>query len=174
MIKINYKKVIALALSIILASCSNTKSISSVSINQQVGPPTELTLELSGIKNKQGSILVYIHDNQDSYYSDDNIYTDSISFFRMKKIKAVSSTMTIVFDDIPAGRYAITSYHDEDDDGRLDRMFIPTGMPSEPYGSTNGSVALLSKGSFEEALIEVKGPKTSVAIKLLTHLEWIL
>lgn len=174
MIKVNDKMAIALALSIIFSGCSNTNSTKPVSINQQVGPPTELTLELSGIKNEQGSILVYIHDNRDSYYSDDNIFIDSISFFRKKKIKAASSKMTIVFDNIPEGRYAITSYHDEDDDGRLDRMIIPTGMPSEPYGSTNGSVALLSKGSFEEALVEVKGPKTSVAIKLLTHLEWIL
>jgi len=174
MIKVNYKKVIALALSIIVASCRSTNSIPPVSINQQVGPPTKLTLELSGIKNEQGSILVYIHDNQDSYYSDDNLLTESITFFRKKKIKAIASKMTIVFDDIPAGRYAITSYHDEDDDGRLDRMFIPMGMPSESYGSTNGSVALLSKGSFEEALIEVKEPKTSVAVKLSTHIEWIL
>jgi uncharacterized protein (DUF2141 family) len=174
MIKVTDKRAIAIALSIMFASCSNTKSIAPVSINQQIGPSTELTLEISGIKNEQGSILVYIHDNRDSYYSDDNIFTDSISFFIKKKIKAVSSKMTIVFDDIPAGRYAITSHHDEDDDGRLDRMFIPIGMPSEPYGSTNGSVAFLSKGSFEEALIEVKGPKTSVAIKLSTHLEWIL
>jgi uncharacterized protein (DUF2141 family) len=62
--------------------------------------------------------------------------------------------MTIIFDDIPAGKHAITSYHDEDDDGRLDRMLIPMGMLSEPYGSTNSSTALLFKGLFEESLVE--------------------
>jgi hypothetical protein len=66
------------------ASCSNTTTTKPVSINQQVGPPTKLVVEVSGIRSERGSILVYIHDNRDSYYSDDNIVVESISFFRKK------------------------------------------------------------------------------------------
>ena len=36
--------------------------------------------------------------------------------------------MTLVFENVPPGRYAVLAYHDENDNGEMDRRFgmIPT------------------------------------------------
>ena len=153
---------------LLLTGCS---TLSHVSINKEIGQPTQVVVTLNGIESEDGSLLVYLHDNEYSYYSDDDINTDGITFFRKLNIPADTPTKQVTFDNIPTGQYAITAYHDEDNDGRLDRMIAPfIGMPSESYGSSNDSFSYLSKGSFEDALIDIILPISNVTINLSTHL----
>jgi len=55
------------------------------------------------------------------------------------------------FKDIPDGEYALMVYHDENENGRLDKNFI--GIPKEPVGFSNGyrprSSPRYSKARFE-------------------------
>lgn len=144
------------------------------SINKEVGQPTQLVVTMNGIDNNKGSLLVFIHDNEHSYYSDDNIDSSEITFFRKLSIPAGVPSKQVVFNDIPAGKYAITAFHDEDNDGRLDRMIFPFfGMPSESYGSSNDSFAYFSKGAFKDALVEIDLTGSDVTINLSTHLNKI-
>lgn len=41
----------------------------------------------------------------------------------------------VVFENIPAGNYAIVCYHDENSNNRID--FHENGMPKENFGSSN-------------------------------------
>ena len=156
---------------LLLAGCS---TLNKASINKEIGQPAQVVVTLNGIESENGSLLIYIHDNEYSYYSDDNINTDGITFFRKLNIPADTPNKQVIFDNIPSGQYAITAYHDEDNDGRLDRMIAPfIGMPSESYGSSNDSFSYLSKGSFEDALIDINLPVANVTINLSTHLSKI-
>lgn len=42
------------------------------------------------------------------------------------------STVSVVLDGLPHGRYAAALYQDSDRDGKLDSNFL--GIPTEPYG----------------------------------------
>ena len=153
---------------LLLAGCS---TLNKTSINKEIGQPTQVVVTLNGIESEDGSLLVYLHDNEYSYYSDDDINTDGITFYKKLNIPANTPTKQVTFDNIPTGRYAITAYHDEDNDGRLDRMIAPfIGMPSESYGSSNDSFSYLSKGSFEDALIDINLPMANITINMSTHL----
>lgn len=169
-----YKVIMISAISCItlLTGCA---TLSKTSINKDIGQPTQVVVTLNGINDENGSLLVFIHDNEHSYYSDDNIDTNEITFFRKLDIPAESPTKQVIFDNIPTGRYAITAFHDEDNDGRLDRMVVPfMGMPSESYGSSNDSFAYLSKGAFKDALVDINLPATNITINLSTHLNKIV
>ncbi|MCP3931607.1 MAG: DUF2141 domain-containing protein [Bacteroidetes bacterium] len=160
---------------ILIAVLSGCVTPSKISINKETGMDTQVKVTLDGIKNNKGNLLVYIHNNAYSYYSDDDINISNITFYRKREIPATSPTAQVVFDKIPSGKYAITAVHDEDNDGQLDRMTFPfMGMPSESYGSSNASFSYLSKGAFEDALININSPKTNVVIKLSTHLNKII
>lgn len=150
---------------------SNCATLDKTSINGGTGPLAEVVVHLSGIQNDEGYLLVFMHDNEHSYFSDDDINTNDITFFKKLKIPAAPPQMKVTFENIPTGSYAVTAYHDEDDDGRVDRMIYPfMGMPSESYGTSNEAFAYFSKGDFQDALIAVKSPHTEVNIVLNTHL----
>ncbi len=164
-------KFLILSLVAVLSGCAST---SKININIEEGGETQVRVTLDGVKNNYGNLLVYIHNNEYSYYSDDDTNIRNITYYRMQKVSATSPSAQIIFEKIPSGKYAITAVHDEDNDGQLDRMLFPfIGMPIESYGSSNASFSYLSKGSFEDALIDVIPPRTDIIIKLSTHLNKI-
>jgi len=164
---------IALALAlvsslIVAAGCATTGT---ESINRQPGAPVKLIVHFSGVGDGEGKLLAFIHDNAGSYHSDDNTNSPSFRAFRFTRVTPTVPVTTVVFDAIPAGRYAVSGYQDRDDDGALDRMLLPfPGMPSEPYGIANDAWAGFSKPAFTDALIDAEPPVTEITIRLSTHL----
>ena len=60
--------------------------------------------------------------------------------FRQQPLRAQSAIIknglsTVVFENVPAGTYAIICYHDENENKRMD--FQENGMPLENYGTSN-------------------------------------
>ena len=152
---------------ILLTSCTFSKK----SVNAILGEATQVTVTLSNISNNNGNLLVFIHDNEYSYYNDDDSTDRTLTPFRMLKVAASEPTTQVKFEYIPEGKYVISAYHDEDADGGLDRMWFPfIGMPTENYGISNNTFSYFSKGSFEQGLIEITAPTTHVDIKLSSHL----
>ena len=73
---------------------------------------------------------------------------------------------TIVdFEGIPAGRYAVVLYLDENRNGKLDTSFV--GAPTEPFGFSNDApLALFGPPSFEACAIDVRAPLTRARVTL--------
>lgn len=69
---------------------------------------------------------------------------------------------TIIFKEIPVGEYAITCYHDKNDNGKMD--FASNGMPLEDYGASN-NVFNFGPPSYEDAKFTVSDKKISIAIR---------
>ncbi len=67
------------------------------------------------------------------------------------------------FDDLAPGRYAVAVFHDVNGNGELDR--IPPGVPTEPYGFSNG-VGRFAPPNFQRALVPVGGGETTVVVSL--------
>lgn len=156
----------------LLAGCATTNS---ASINHEVGAPSRLIVHFDNMQNSDGQLLVFVHDNSSTYYSDDDTNGKDFSAFRFEKVKPVVPVTTVVFEDVPAGRYAVGAVHDEDSDGGLDRMWFPfTGMPSESYGISNDVYSYFSKAPFEKGLIEVRSPETEITINMSTHLKKLM
>jgi uncharacterized protein (DUF2141 family) len=53
------------------------------------------------------------------------------------------------FDDLTFADYAVSMYHDENDDGKLNKGLF--GVPKEGYGVSNGVVHAMRAPKFEEA-----------------------
>ena len=59
-----------------------------------------------------------------------------------------------VFEDISAGVYALTAYHDEDNNGWLD--FDTRGLPIEATGNSQNAVGSYGPPTFEQMKFELK------------------
>jgi uncharacterized protein (DUF2141 family) len=66
---------------------------------------------------------------------------------------------------LPPGKYAVTAYHDENGNGRLD--FDPTGQPAEGYGVSNDARNPAAPPEFAKAAFEVRDQKSAAAIQIV-------
>ena len=68
------------------------------------------------------------------------------------------------FKDLPAGKYAIKVFHDEDDDDELDTNFI--GIPSEDYGFSNNAKGNFGPASWEDAMFVFEAKSDTIEINV--------
>ncbi|SHF56455.1 Uncharacterized conserved protein, DUF2141 family [Salegentibacter echinorum] len=61
----------------------------------------------------------------------------------------------VTFKDVPAGTYAISSYHDKNGNKRLD--FDENGIPTEDYGVSNNAMNLYGPPIWDEAKFKFDG-----------------
>jgi len=70
-----------------------------------------------------------------------------------------------VFPALPDGVYAVSVFHDENMNERLDKNFM--GVPKESYGASNNPKKKMGPPNFDEAKFQLSGTEQSVEIKLM-------
>jgi uncharacterized protein (DUF2141 family) len=112
------------------------------------------------VLHAQNTVEVSLRD-----FSNDNghvrvgLYNEA-GLFLDKSFKSEWSEITdkeskVTFTDLPDGVYAISCYHDKDDNGELNMLM---GMiPSEPYGTSNNARGFFGPPKWEDAKFELKG-----------------
>lgn len=118
-----------------------------------------LILKLNNLKSDEGSIAVAVFNKSDS--------------FPKKAEDAVYKSFTKVTDfplniKVAKGEYAISIFHDKNDNKELDTNFL--GMPKEAFGFSNDVMGLMGPPSFEKAKFDVYDDKSTISIKLKTFL----
>ncbi len=135
-------------------------------------PAAELWVTLENVRGSEGKLLVALHNNAETYATDSDFASDGFQAYAWQVVEPRSPETRLHFADIPAGRYAVSGFHDENGDRRLNRQIFPlTGMPSEPYVISNNGVLMFGKVRFEDALFEIREPRTEIRISVAQHLE---
>ncbi|HAW26398.1 MAG TPA: hypothetical protein DCX38_24080, partial [Pseudomonas sp.] len=84
-----------------------------------------LTVKLNNLEHDRGTVRVAL-------FSDPKTFRKADQAFASSESPAKAGTVTVLFEDVPAGDYAVMAYHDENANGELDLRF---GMfPTEGYG----------------------------------------
>ena len=87
------------------------------------------------------------------------VYRDADSFRRSADpVKTVTvprtgASTTVTIRDLPAGRYAIGTFHDTDGNGRLSTW--PVGLPKEAYGFSRDARGRFGPPSFDAAAFDL-------------------
>ena len=114
-----------------------------------------LSVTVTNVKEAKGKIQV-------------GLFTDKGTFLKEAKLgkSAVAqlNEVTVVFENLPVGDYAISVIHDENENGELDSNFM--GIPKEGFGFGNNAMGMFGPPSFEDALIKWDGQTKSVGVRL--------
>lgn len=116
----------------------------------------DLTVNITGITSKKGFIRLAMYDNATDFPGN---YVNAID---SENILAQSSTATAIFKDLKPGTYAISVFHDVNNDEDLNTNFM--GIPKEPFGFSNNP-RILGPPKFRKCKFTVNSDKT-VTIKL--------
>ena len=121
----------------------------------------DLSIEVRGVRSGDGRVYVAVHgpESKDTFPSGDDIVSGLREPARI-------GTLHFVVNDLPAGRYAVNAFHDENDNGALDTNLV--GIPSEGYGFANDPSTTFGPADFEEAAVTV-GETSGVAVLTMSY-----
>jgi uncharacterized protein (DUF2141 family) len=116
-----------------------------------------IAVTISGLKSNEGGIYVGL-------YATPSKFLNGTQVDAMKKVRASTAPVTVVFDNLPPGTYAVGAYHDENNNDHLDTGFL--GLPTEGYALSNGVRAVTSKPSFQQAAFTVGNTGAAVSLQI--------
>jgi uncharacterized protein (DUF2141 family) len=130
---------------LVLVLFSTGASIKTAGTSVKTG--CNLTVNVIGLKNNKGSIVIKLFNSKECYSTKD-----------AKPYKVISSPIkdrnaAVSFIDLAGGEYAIKLFHDENDNGIHDSNFL--GIPKEDYAFSNNARGTMGPPDYEKASFEI-------------------
>jgi len=114
-----------------------------------------LEIRVTNIKKLKGNLMVAVFDAESKFLKD-------YSVAKRKKVSAKEHIL--VFEDLPQGTYAVSIFHDENSNNKLDSNFL--GIPKEPYGFSNNPSTLFGPPSYENAAFKIDEAIKTITVEL--------
>jgi uncharacterized protein (DUF2141 family) len=115
----------------------------------------KVEVTVKNIQELKGTIRMAV------YSGEDNFMKKSLA---SKEVNVTGKEVTIVFENVKPGEYAISTYHDVDNNKELNTGFM--GIPKEPYGFSNDARGTFGPPTYEKAKFKVSGyTKTSIKVE---------
>lgn len=114
-----------------------------------------IEVTVKNIKEAKGSIRVGLFDKEENFLEKP---------IEGKVVKASNGDVTVVFEGLAPGNYAISIIHDENDNGELDSNMM--GIPKEGFAFGNNAMGMFGPPDFDKAKISVNGQKVKQEITL--------
>ena len=116
-----------------------------------------LTVNITGINSIKGNVYVYLYTSEESFPIE---ISEANSF---KKAEVVSNSVTVIFENLKPGIYAVSVYQDIDANGKINKNFL--GIPKEPVGVSNNAKGFMGPPKYEDAKFNLNSNK-AIEIKL--------
>mgnify|MGYP001098662521 CR=1 FL=1 len=117
-----------------------------------------LTVEIDGLRNQTGEVCLRVYDRSAGFPGED----EGVVAEQCSNIATVP--LTLEFDSLAFGTYAIALFHDENIDAVLNTNFV--GIPLEGFGFSNNPTLRSGPPEFQEAVVFVGGRNTTVQIEM--------
>jgi uncharacterized protein (DUF2141 family) len=140
-----YLRLSAAALVVVLAGCASAPPVAAPA--PRPGGFGRLEVTVTGFDNEEGQARIAV-------YLDPRSWPDGEEFVFATDLLAIrEGRAAAVFEDVPAGPFAVSVFHDKNENAELDADFL--GIPSEDYGFSADARDMFGPPSFEEACLEL-------------------
>jgi uncharacterized protein (DUF2141 family) len=118
-----------------------------------------LKVEVNGLRNSDGHVQFVLYDTDGSIPDE-----DLKNYSRMTRGEIHDRASQTLFRDLPPGKYAVNIFHDENNNGRIDKGLL---LPKEGIGFSNyETISLRNRPSFRKASFDLDADKT-VKVKII-------
>lgn len=114
---------------------------------------TKVTVTIENIQGDKGSIRIGVFDKEEDFLK---------KAVDGRVVKANGKEITVVFDKLKPGNYAISVIHDENENEELDTKM---GIPREGIGFSNNVMGNFGPPSFEKSSFTLSD-ETTLSIKM--------
>jgi len=121
--------------------------------------PHSITIKVTDLRNSKGVVQFALYNTEGSI--PDEKYK---RYYKKKVVPITKDSSSVVFSNLPEGKYAINILHDENENGKIDKGFI---FPIEGIGFSNyHSIGLSNRPNFTKASFNLKEDIT-IAVKVI-------
>jgi uncharacterized protein (DUF2141 family) len=115
-----------------------------------------IRIEIGGLRNNNGQVVCALYSSAEGFPKQ--------SEKAVAKLHAAISDKKAVceFTGIVPGTYAVSVFHDENSNGKLDTNFM--GIPREGVGASNGAKGHFGPPKFEDAAFRISGGQLDLKI----------
>ncbi len=106
---------------------------------QQPTDNPQLTIKISNIEKQKGEIKIGVFNNESNFLKEG-------ASIKNYTVKVDKNTAVLTITDLPKGEYAISMYHDENMDNKMNTN--SKGVPKESYGFSNNIRPRMSDSKF--------------------------
>ena len=100
----------------------------------------DLKIRIDGFKNENGKVMVGLYDSERNFLKKP---------LRSVKTKIEKKSAYVVFENLDKGEYAFSLYHDENNNGKIDKNFM--GIPKEDYLASNNARGVMGPPKYADA-----------------------
>ncbi len=145
------KRILFFTLSALLIK--STLAFDSPSQSQEV----QLQIEVSNLKVTKGTLMLAMFNSADGWPDGEG------KAFKLITQKVSTAGAQVITLSVPPGTYAISMYHDENDNKKMDKNWV--GYPTENFGFSNSVKVTIAAPKFAECSFVVSAAK-KIFIKL--------
>lgn len=118
-----------------------------------------LTVTILQFRNNQGEVRVALYNKEEGFPKSPEkalkILTAPIS----------NNKSTVVFESLPPGVYAVSVFHDENKNGKMESNFF--GIPKEGIGASNDARGHMGPPHYKDAKFIFNGNAQTITINLV-------
>ncbi len=105
---------------------------------------TKLQVTVTNIKGQKGNIMIGIFDSGEKFLKEP---------LDARTAKASGDSITVIFENLKPGKYAVSVLHDANKNKDLDKNKL--GIPKEGFGFSNNVLGAMGPPAFERAIIDL-------------------
>jgi uncharacterized protein (DUF2141 family) len=119
----------------------------------------DLHVSVHGVQADTGQVMLALYDEAHPWLKN-ALHAQMIG----AASRGSANKVSLVFKDLPPGRYAISGYHDLNGNGELDNNAMR--IPTEPVGFSNGAQVRFGPPRFNDAAITISEQDLKINIQL--------
>jgi uncharacterized protein (DUF2141 family) len=115
----------------------------------------DLTVTVEGVHHA-GKLILGLYNYPDQWPQGKALYKVSVP--------ATEGNVVYIFKQLPPGHYALTGFHDENDNGKMDYSFI--GLPEEGFFFSNDASPTFSTPKFDTCTIIITDAPAAITVHI--------
>lgn len=112
-----------------------------------------LYIEFEGLKVEKGKLFIALYDNENDFLKKE---------INGLKVEIKNGRAQAIFKQLNKGIYAISSFYDKNDNGKMDTNFL--GIPKEPIACSNNAKGSFGPPKFKDAKFHIVEEATHINI----------
>ena len=125
------------------------------SLNAQDEKLSDITVVISNFETNQGKAYIALYNSETTFLN---------KGFEATFSKIENNRCTVTFKAVPNGVYAVSMFHDENDNNKMDTALF--GIPKEDYGTSNNAKGFMGPPKWVDAKFQINNKSITQHITL--------
>jgi uncharacterized protein (DUF2141 family) len=121
-------------------------------------PPADIQVIVKPLRNTEGQLRLSLYGSKKGFPKDPE------HALRVVAVPILDEIVEVRLDSIPAGRYAVSVFHDGDDDAKMATDWL--GRPREGWGVSNDARRTFGAPYYDDAAFVLAGKDVTVEITI--------